>query len=78
VRLLAHQRFSLVLLLFLVGRVKDDLKFRCWDEPTQNSLVVVGVSAVAETSDDIALGFWQKPHDRPRGVVSIAQSFYHG
>ncbi len=68
-----------VILLFLVERVKDNLKFRCWYEPTQKSLVVVGVLAVAETSDDIDLSVWKNTCYCPRAVAWIAYRFdYHG
>lgn len=68
-----------VILLFLIGRVKDNLKLRCWDEPMQKSLMVVGVLAVSETGDDIDLSVWQNTCDCPRTSAWIAYRFdYHG
>ena len=64
------QRVGLVLLLFLVGKVKDNLKLGVWDEPMQKSFVVVGVLAVVETGNDDSLCVWQKTCNCPR-VISL-------
>ena len=62
------QRVGLVLLLFLVGKVKDNLKLGVWDEPMQKSFVVVGVLAVVETGNDDSLCIGQKTRNCPRAI----------
>ena len=64
---------GLVLFLFFVGKVKDNLKLSVWDEPMQKSFVVVGVLAVVETVEgrDMSevlrelIEQWLQEHENP-------------